>query len=472
MPDGPVTPIEAVVAQPKAETPRPIEAPPKEREPLIPVPEAVEKTPEQGLTVDGYRSEERADQVREQLEAERNPYPTSTLVEKLKHEASLGHNPKIAFLDIDSTLSGNPAEAVRVRQLLEQQGYGVVFVTSRTEEMVMSGDAFKKSGELNRPAPHLGTEGDKRTPAFADEVPDFAGLYDPDVIAATTGSQIWVRGKAGGYETDPDFVRQTRNETNDWRSKTGEIIKIIDPNGVLGKMAPIDVDIANFEAGVTDVYPPETRFQLNFEVDKQAGPAESTGLTERGAITHEDGRVQLAMKQEYVERIRALRNDPNTPPEIKRALANTKITDDSNPEKGKYAIYLTPNKGNKSRAVEDVVIKIAKQLGIDKTQMEALMVGDSFPDVGMGLYGGTGTKATFLIVGGSRLTDAFTNPDTNEFAGKGISAVSNRLYDKGHGEMGFVAPLTGERRVVVGDKAFPGTKGPETVRAYLEQQAT
>lgn len=413
------------------------------KEPLIP--DIITPTLEGMELRDELSSQEKLDDVREELEQENNLYNSSTIIGKLQKRQELGLPLRIAFLDIDSTLTGNPESQKEVRQLLEKQGYGVCFVTSRTEEMVMSKTEFYKSKELgfNRPEPHLGEKEGRRNLAFPEELKEFEGLYDPDIIAGTTGSRILVRQENGGYALDSDFENQQKQTSEEWRNGAMEVLQYIDPEGKLYKLSPLE-NAQNYSRGEIDVYSPDFRIQVEFS--------------------------GLESKRMFKEKFKQALHNKEIPENLHRQLQNIRLTEDSSPEKGRLQIYLTPFKGYKARAEENIVSNISESLGVNKSDLELLIAGDSYPDLAMGLYGGVGTRATFLLVGGSRLTEAITQESIRDFAGEEMSAVKNRLVEKGKGEFEFKVPLFGARKVIVGDKVYPGTKSVETVKAYLNKQ--
>lgn len=472
-----------------------------------------------------------------------NPYVNSSLISTLKERKVKDQPIRIAFLDIDSTLTGNPAEAIKVRELLDRQGYTTVFITSRTEEMVMGKDEFTASHEMQRPAPHLGVNPDgKRVTTFPDEIAEFAGLYNGDIIVGTTGSQIYIHQNGentnpGGYKQDKDYDHLQQRELSEWRQHTipivKEIIQGIDSNGTIVSLSPIE-DPSNFQKGITDVAPPETRIQVNFESSNGEKVIRSTGSSEGGQNVAKDvAKTPFAKMQEFQKRFEDLKDGPkayrdeqqiflaqmekefdavrkggnperyklvkleasdryrtfiqalkekyHVDSQLQKHLQNIRLTNDSNPEKGRFGLYITPNKGYKARSVENIIQHVIQEVNIPKDQVETLIVGDSFPDVNMGLYGGTGTKSTFLLVGGSRLKPVFTDYAVHEFAGVKMDAIKKRLTpiadEKNHypklGYYNFNAPLIdqlgGNRTVILGEDAFPGTIGPQTLHAYLEQ---
>lgn len=127
------------------------------------------------------------------------PYTNCAIVASLK-KYQVAHQPlKLAFLDVDGTLTGTPEEQVAVRALLEQQGYHLVFVTHRSSELCMS-----------------------RTPGTnADE---FQGLLDPAVIAGKLGNEIVVRQNDGTYRVDEAYAKPVGSVPNDWPAHKQEAV--------------------------------------------------------------------------------------------------------------------------------------------------------------------------------------------------------------------------------------------------------
>jgi hypothetical protein len=87
---------------------------------------------------------------------------------------------------------------------------------------------------------------------------------------------------------------------------------------------------------------------------------------------------------------------------------NLRLTDDSNPAKEKYVLCLTPKNASKKRAVDHIIDKVCQTTEAVRSELQVLIAGDSIPDLDMGLRAAKGTKATFLLVGGSRLAHALT----------------------------------------------------------------
>lgn len=461
-------PVENVgPVKPDAEIPKPSLERPEQKPPTIETSENKKPEPEMLGLKDQYVSESKIADVREELKKEKDPYSDSVFLKKLKERQQQGLPLKIAFLDIDSTLTGNPGDAQRVRELLDQQGYATVFVTSRTGEMVMSRDSFEKSkaAGFKRPAPKLGQQDGLRVGAFADEVVDFKGLYDPDAIAATTGSEIMIRQEDGSCIEDFDFRTQMREEHEAWRQKTLDIARLVDPNQELGTWASIE-NSQNFEEGKVDVFSPDTRIQIDFKApDKKV---DSTGATDSGNSETVDTKVYFQRMQELKSRIFSLSKDPNIPSDLKKHLLNIRLTDDSNPDKGRYSLYLTPHRGYKARAVEQTINQAQQLLGAKNSDFELLFAGDSWPDVAMGLYGGVGKKGALFLASGSRLSKTFTEENLTDFAGQGVGAMKGRMKSSEDGNIEANMPLGTRRTVILGDELFPGMSPVSSVRAYLE----
>ncbi len=460
--------IEKTKVEIRPETPKP---------PLIPKPEddnAVSKLAE------NLGAQEKADEVREALEEEKEPYKDSTVLEKLRRRKEQDLPLKIAFLDIDSTLSGNPKEAVKIRELLDEKGYVVFFVSSRTEEMTMSKAEYKKSVELGleRPAPKLAVgEDGKKIEAFPDEVEDFAGLYDADGVAAATGSRIFLRQQSGGYEEDKGFTQKMKQDSTEFRQRTMDILNRIDPKHSLFVLSPVD-NSQNFEQNITDVESPDFRVQLNFQPSTAEQVVETTGATDaKVSATEGQKQTELQKKQETERRIRALLEDPGIDAETKNYVRNLKITDDSNPDKGKYSLYLTPLHGSKERAVDSTLEQLSQRLNADFRDFELFMAGDSWPDVAMGLYAGRSAKVDFFVALNSRLTTPLTETEIRSFAGQKLPLLS-RFFPREEGVIDFKRPspldsggqrINRERTVYIGDKLFPqASTAPQSVRQFIE----
>ncbi len=375
------------------------------------------------------------------------PYSESIILSHLKKSQENQHPLRIAFFDIDSTLTGAaPKAANMVRKRLTQLGYSLVFVTSRTEEMVMSGTEFRKSQKFgfSRPEPRLSFE-NGRFSYIPPEDYEPLGVLDPDIIVGSSGTKILIRQKNGGYIHDISFEKRYSQKSHEWRIGTLQVISYINSFGKLANLSAIDIQ-NRYDKYETNVFPPDYRIQLFFD--------------------------NLEAKKEFLKRMYSLKNDSNVPKEVIKQIIHMDITDDSNPIVGKYFVHVTPPRAKKVRATEHIVKKLCKLLGIKRSKLDLLIAGDSYADLSMGLFGGLGTNATFIVVGGSRLSHLFIEKEIERFAGEKITFMKKRLCKGDHCYEFEIPFVEKKRKIVIGDEFHPKTKGPETILSFLDRHAS
>lgn len=372
-----------------------------------------------------------------------SPFSQSLILAKLKKQQKANRKLKIAFLDIDSTMTGNQKITDQTRTHLENLGYSVVFVTTRTEELVMSGKAYEKSVRqygFQRPRPHLGFAKGKR--CYLDpSLLSPAGLLDPDIIAGSTGTQILIRQKNGGFCPLLSYEKSFGQKPQEWRKG---VLSALSDLGILQKasLSPLDLP-ANYRLGVTDVFMPKYRIILTCE--------------------------NLKQKREVINQLTNAILDQNISQSVKKQLANLQVIDDSHPKKGKYALYLTPKNASKLKAVEWILSALCHSLKAERREFDLLIAGDSFPDLEMGLFGGRGAKTTFLLVGGSRMTDAvFAKQTEPEFTGDVLEKARCELQAETTGFYKFNLNLAFERQIIIADQAYRGKVGVESLFYFLE----
>lgn len=368
----------------------------------------------------------------EQANSENSPYSGSEIVQKLKENLKKGISPRIAFLDIDSTLTGSTVSTNEVRKKLEDLGYAIVFITARTEEMIMSQYQFQVSKALGfaRAEPHLGKTTDNKKFYLPPEKVEPEGLIDPDIIAGSSGTKILVKQANDGYLTDSSYEKNYQQGSSEWRKETIAVIEKLQ----IGKPAEIE-NPQNYRNAITDVTPPDFRIQIDFK--------------------------GLAEKQKFFENLSALQ---------KKQIQNMRFIDNSNEQRDKYSIFIIPNKADKARAAEHIVNNICQELNLPRKDLEILIAGDSLADLPMGLYSGLDTQAKFILVGGSRITQALTDNQITEYAGEKLLKFKSHLSGS-QGNLEFKIPIFGNRKVIIGDQVFPNTKGPETILKLLEKTA-
>ena len=289
-----------------------------------------------------------------------------------------------AFVDIDNTMIKTPRLQQQARQAIEQAGYHLCFVTSRTSETLISWAARRKSSKAVQARPKAKPYGD---PALYRP---FAGLVVAPYIAATTGVELLSRTANGGYRYDTQWMKQLQSLGTP-RQWIRECQRCVIPEATL--MIP------------TDVAQPWYRVQLNF--------------SSRSALRKQ----------------------------VRQLPSQVSWQDESNPSREEYSIYLLPNRINKQTVVDHLIAQ-------HPTPEKVLMIGDSQTDQLMGLHAGNGCPSTFLIVGGARLVQLLPSTIKRQF-----KPQSQTGWYRYH-----------DRVVIIGDQAFPGTIGPETILTYLRTQ--
>lgn len=365
-------------------------------------------------------------------------YAGSVAATRLRERAQRARPCRLALFDIDSTLSGSAAGADAVRALLVEQGYVVGFVTSRTEEMLLSRPTYLAltARGFHRPVPKLGREGERRVYVPPEEA-EPAGILDGEVIAGSSGTRILLRQGDGSYGIDTQYEARFGASPARWRERKMALVAWTRSRGCLAEPAPID-SWEKYEAGEADVAPPDYRIQIDLP----------------------SLREKLCFLREVEE---ARRGDLH-------GARGVRITDDSDPAEDHWKVILTPRRGSKAHATEAIVRGLCAAAAVERASLHILFAGDSFPDLLMGLLGGLGTHGRLLLVGGSRLSAYLTGGAPPEFAGEPLQAYLRRLAPldrRGYYRFRLPWPHGGARTLVVGDQAFGGTEAVETVEAYL-----
>lgn len=334
------------------------------------------------------------------------------------------HSKKIAFIDIDSTLSSH-IEATNVQQLLdhgltnkarkllEEKGYIVAFITSRTEEMLMSTEGYNlsvKNYKFERPPSRFNEE---NTPP---------GTLDPNIIASSTGGKIFVRQKDGGYAEDVSYRRSSLSPF-EWRTKTMNLLIKLNTNKTLFVFSSIE-HIEDFHSGSSQVFPPDYRIQIQFR-----NPIDLTCFKK--------------MFKKYGPELYAI--------------------NDSWPQEKKYYLYISASRG-KFEAVNRILDMMQPNFNM-QSDLEILFVGDSLPDLYEAVFS-TGKLSTLLLVGGSRLSSYISNKSMNDFAGDDLGNIKKYLLKQAKGIYTYQV----DNRVcniIVSDEKYPGLVGPESLIEYL-----
>lgn len=368
-------------------------------------------------------------------------YYSSTIVEKLRKAKEQNKRLHIAFLDIDSTMTGSINSTNATRRQLETLGYTIVYVTSRTEEMLMSKktyDASVRTG-FDRPRPLL--ERSHNTFSYIPpEEFEPEGLLDPDIIAGSTGSQILLKQPQGNYLLDHMYEKTFCAPSHQWREEALALIQHINKDQPLAYLSPYEYP-ENYEKRLVNIYQPKFRVVLNFNSSKD--------------------------KRQFSKKFTQLREVASDSLPFD---ANTMhLTDDSHPRKKLFTLCLTPRFGYKTTAVEHIVHMLSRTLAVDRSEFHLLIAGDSFPDMDMGLRGGKGTHATFVIAGGSRLTLAFADKLNEDPTIEQTILTSNKFIGgKNHGYYNYTGADNSVRRVIIADEVCHDKKEVDSILTILK----
>jgi len=157
--------------------------------------------------------------------------------------------------------------------------------------------------------------------------------------------------------------------------------------------------------------------------------------------------------------------------EMKRQKPLFFLTNDSNPDKHSFILYITPKRG-KFEAIEHVISQLIESLLFKKEQdIEILFIGDSFPDFEAGIHNYTHfeAKKTVLLVGGSRLFSYLNDKNQNNFAGIDLTYIKKQLSPSQlSGYYTYTDTITKNiQTVILGDLAFPKAIGPRSIIEFL-----
>jgi hypothetical protein len=368
-----------------------------------------------------------------------NPYAHSALIKKIQRQKKYHQPLRLAFLDIDATMTGSQQTTNTTRRKLERLGFGVIYVTSRAEEMLMSSQSYQSSIPLgfDRPAPKMGIVNNTHFPLPPESV-EPTGILDPDVIAGSTGTQIIVKQQITGYMKDTWYEEQFFEGSAAWRARILGLVQEFNNNSQRAYPAQYDYE-DNYLNGITNIYPPKFRIVLYFQ-----------------SAEHKNA-FRSFLKHYYTS--------PSSKP-------NIHITDDSNPKKGKFVLCLMPRNASKRKAVDRVIDQVCVNAGVQRADLNVLIAGDSLPDLDMGLRSGKGTNVTFLLVGGSRLSHALTclknHSEVFDDQFCELKACMNARKTKGY--YAFEHQQYQQRQIIVGDEAYNGKRAVETILSVLPKE--
>lgn len=376
-------------------------------------------------------------------------YQNSTYIQKLKGSFQSNKPLRIAFFDIDFTLSSNYLILPSLKKKLYSMGYVIAFVTSRTEEMVMSSEAYilsRKYG-FNRPKPQMHIENEKYS--YVDPRVVNPYLVDPDIIIGSTGTQILLCQIGGGYVPDFSFDEKFTGGLM-WKKKILKRIQHLKKDGLRFRISMLE-EKKNYYQKKTNVFPPTYRIQIEF-------------TTEQDKIVFCDSLKKRDIFGSLLFR--------NSRPEFR-------IIDDSNVSLGRYVIFITPRNSGKKPAVRHIInrtvqtIKKIANKEVKSSTIETLLAGDGMQDLPMLLDGAEETDSISILVGGSKIAEELLEISSDSLSGDLIRNIQERLRPiSPRGYYLYPCHMEEEKKIVykkfiIGSDAFPTTHGPETILAFL-----
>jgi hypothetical protein len=369
--------------------------------------------------------------------------------------SDLAVSKQVSCLDRDGTFNfekppapGSPREAWKKelgdRQYIVEENKNKrrvhMAVTKCTAGMLMRGMDLVRSytkGKYHEPIPKLGFEPDgiHRKPTPPDDLDEFTHGIDWQVIGGV-GSGLVVRHE-DTYYPDLEFAQQLgmynaeRWSDSPWRQEALDLLMFM---GQAHRRSPIDI-VGNYENDLVDVACLPGRIELKFGT--------------------------LSEKLEFVAQFESLRRNTVWG----RFVNAIQLVDESNPP-AKFQLYMLPKGGTKLGYINRAIGQLADAAGVALSDLEILFAGDAPPDLEM-LLAVPEASATFILVGGSRLTQSFRT--RTDFAGESLTWLYNALKPaKVKGMYDIQHSGSGRRTFIFGEEVCPHEKGPGTIRHCLQ----
>lgn len=382
-----------------------------------------------------------------------NVYKQSVLAEKTRATRFW------SVLDLDGTFAAGCIEARRaVRAALEKRG-ALLFSTARTPELVMSSRAFSVShahGNFSRAAPRWVKKGSRYQYAPLEELPEFEDVLDPDAILGF-GEGVCIKTHLDGncpYLVDREYERLYLDPpafTEDgvpWRQLAMEFVYEL---GINKHLNIIEWESA-YRSRLANVESLTYRIQLDFK-----------------------GPEAVAEKYRVLSEVQARQADGPLAGRIE-GVDESKPSDD--PAESRATLYLMPPQARKENMLNRTLTFTCHAARVSTASMQMLIAGDTLTDFYAGCYAGWDADVTFILVGGCRLAKCIE--EKANFAGVDLRRFHNALKPTSRpGFYLFDNPLMRggwtkrgkSRMVILGDQAYPGTIGAETILAYLQDSA-
>lgn len=273
-------------------------------------------------------------------------YRHSAAVKKLQQAKAQKKPLRLAFLDIDNTWSGKPADQQQVRDLLENNNYVVIQVTNRGSDLCLSSaiDPAQKTA--------------------------LQGLLDPDILAASLGTELLVKQATGAFQADAEYLRKLPASNRDWRAAVSQLVQRREQSN------------PPFTTHYFDL--PVFRLEADFETHLSA--------------------TQFAQRLDR-----------------EATAASLHVARDNS------TLIITPQGFSKENVAEHIIDALSQAVKVPRRSFHALFAGDSAADAALGLEAGKETHATFLIPGGASLAPELklTKSEETDIVSEGVYWVPN-----------------------------------------------
>ena len=320
-------------------------------------------------------------------------------------------------------------------------------------------EVSQRLGGVTRHEPKWHFENGKYSSVPIEDLEEFDYCRDPDAILAF-GEGIFPKKLRVGkqrpahYVCDTEYDRlylnlipgPTKEESDlSWREVTLGVVKAV---GLEGNLAAIEF-ANNYKEGLANVEPLKYRVQLDFF----------------GRNSLMDKYVALRRTEKFIE---------GSPLALIIEGVDESKPDESSPDDSKATLYLMPPGARKQNMLNRPLSEIctAERIGTHEIRMPIL--GDTLTDFYAMLYGGWDAGVAGVVAGGSRLFKCIE--EQTNFGGvdlqllhKGLKPTSRKgffLFDNPLMRGGWTKHGK-ERLIILGDRAYPGTVGAETMLAYL-----
>ncbi len=376
----------------------------------------------------------------------------------------------VGVKDVDGTMFTNDMEHGRgtpaalaaahfVRDFYRNKNGIFAVATAQSTEMLMSSKSFEASVQrgFSRPRPLLGGVPGDRFYVRPEDIPCRVPFTDADAIMSM-GTGCHVRRQKGWYAENVAYRKRLGLK---WRAGVLRLLDMMNENGVDNLrqyFAPIEFE-ENYRLGKTDVMPLEFRIQFEFV------NAETKNIVKGRIEAALTGLIQLS-------EIKGITNEMFTQiiSQYGDILRNLRIVDESDPLKNKFQFYLMPRYAAKEEMIDEMLAVLTQGQMIGNL----LIAGDMPPDLLAGCFAGRALSATFLLVGGSPVSPYLTRDDPHfgmPYAGERLQWMTDELMaTKRPGFEVLHRAGIPARMVVIGDIAYPGTTGPETIAAFLKDE--